>query len=302
MRSKKKKKQEEDDDDKISFPTIEFFEKNSELFDISKPYVKTYQFEDRNPSDAEIFIKHPQKLANRIRKEQISTLPNNFVTEDEISTSLMGIFFCNSRIGFTYENNCVMTKENPDLALLETFVFAFKVGIYPPLEIMEYLAVRIGNFLKNEGKLSLDEAFGIKLKRGEGTLFGQEKKHRRDLILAHEMGKLIHFFGVTPDEAATMISAALVGEEGKPNHYIARIFPTTGIKPLQPTTIKDIYNIKDPDESIGINLPFEEKFPRLDMNPENKQTYISLFPYLSLPEKENVRFFHSDHKKRFHDR
>jgi len=114
------------------------------------------------------------------------------------------------------------------------------------------------------------------------------------------MGKLRHFFDVTLLEAATMISAALEGEEGKPNHYIAKIFPTTGMKSLQASRIMDIYKEIDPSESIGIQFPYEERFPHCDMNSENRQYYISLFPYLSVPEKH--RYLHAEDKKRFHDR
>lgn len=222
MRSKKKKKPAEkgdyDEEDNIPFPSLEFLEENPDFFVSSKPYVKTYQFEESDNSTTVISVKHPQKLTNPIPKEQIPTLPNNFVTTEEICQSLMGMFFYNARLGVIYENNCVMTKKIPFLAALETFVLAFKCGVYPPLNILEYFAFHFGIYLKNEGKMSLDEAFGIKKKGVKGTIFCTEKKHRRDIILTNEMGKLMHFFGVNLDEAATMISAALMGEKGKPSY------------------------------------------------------------------------------------
>lgn len=165
--------------------------------------------------------------------------------------------------------------KNPIYAI-ETFVFAHKAGIYPPLWVLNYMAEIFDDWKNLNGKKSLDELFELKPMPGQAPLYQKDKEERRDEMLCMDVYALNTFFDFTIEEACYMAARRL---EESDNWNKTSL----DLKAISADTIKDRYKRKwgkiirflyDSGELQELNqkedkIAFLKQFPK-DSFPPNK--------------------------------
>jgi hypothetical protein len=99
-------------------------------------------------------------------------------------------------------------KETGDpIALMQAFTIAMKLGIYPPVSILQALNKSFQRVIEGNGTMTLDSALGLKRQgKGAWTAFTDQKRKGQQLWLAVNMDRLIEDKGLTIAQAAEQVS------------------------------------------------------------------------------------------------
>lgn len=125
-----------------------------------------------------------------------------------------------------------MFKQTGDpIALMRAFSSSMKLGIYPPVSILQALNKSFQLVLDGNGTMTLDHALGLK-RHGKGgwTAFTDQKRKGQQLWLAVNMDCLIEDKGLTIAQAAEEVS------------LLTESLPT--MKRYSPETLSDQYSRK----------------------------------------------------------
>lgn len=223
---------------------------------------------DPHPKLWQLFMGYPPEElgGKRILETDIPGLPNAYVTEYELRKKHR------SEICELMSYNSLFEETNQPLMALHVFVLAAKLGIYPPLPVIGYLASGVHNYLEAEGEKKLDDCLGLVDKPGVGDHFTQWKKFNRDMKLRQYMILLRKTFGVTIEKAAEMVSKL-------PNSLSQR-------------TLEDRFK-KDPFWKL--NRKILEPAQWLELKTiEVQQKFLKEFPLNALPDR--LKPLHPDHK------
>lgn len=97
--------------------------------------------------------------------------------------------------------------DSPSVILIESFLIAIRLGVYPPPDILREIGRRLGLWFDQQSP-TLDSAFEVVKsgRRGRGTPLSSLNLARRNAALFDEMNMLMAW-GATREEAARMASA-----------------------------------------------------------------------------------------------
>jgi hypothetical protein len=146
-------------------------------------------------------VKHPPTGEWSVM--DMKRLPNGYVTSKDCSSL---------EDALQHDKLEIHTKEfrktGAPLAGMQAFVGAYRRGLYPDIHVLKWVTKIFEQWGQSEAKISLDDLFRIRTKKGPKTdVFSQSKKQERDLQLCVHMCILIQGFGLGAKEAAPAVAA-----------------------------------------------------------------------------------------------
>lgn len=99
-------------------------------------------------------------------------------------------------------------EQNP-VYVVEAFLMAYRLGLFPPLWVMEYAVKAFECWHKSNGRKELGECFGLKLDTGQKSAFRKLLLADRDEDFCYEVLKLQVLFDYSADKACNMVSRKL---------------------------------------------------------------------------------------------
>jgi hypothetical protein len=100
------------------------------------------------------------------------------------------------------------TKSGNPLEAIEAFVLAIEAGVYPSTAVLCWLAKRFGLWHAEQGKISLDNSFGLQTRGNKPSVFKAALLEQRNEMLLLDVDRLMHL-GASREEAATAVAARL---------------------------------------------------------------------------------------------
>lgn len=155
---------------------------------------------------------------------------------------------------------------------IEVFLNAHENGLYPPLEVLDYLAGIFKDFHVSQGRKSIDRLMGFTAGKGQAPIFKKFAEKERDARLCLDVHRLNLVFGVAVNDAAYMVARRLEDTEKWDN---------TGfnLKTIGADRLAVIYK----KNWRKIFKECDDLFQKEDWSPGKKKNFLALFPPDSLP-------------------
>ncbi len=150
--------------------------------------------------------------------------------------------------------------------LLQMLWAAHRANVYPPISVLSALAKAAESFFIAEGNKRFDECLGLVGKWGGRSYFKKSTIRSRDANLCQQMETLIGVWKVTIEEAAAMVAAA------NPHS-------------LSENTINRYYSNNKKWKELRIIYRTAAMVHVLCWSTENRQNFLTSFPFYSLPSK-----------------
>lgn len=103
----------------------------------------------------------------------------------------------------------VFLKTHNGIYLLSAFLLAHESNLYPPLWVLDALALSFKNYHSNPEASPLDKWLGLQRGRGQKTASGEAAQQARDRDLAVDIWLLQCKFGLTVSEAVEVVQETL---------------------------------------------------------------------------------------------
>jgi len=123
----------------------------------------------------------------------------------------------NIRAGMSYITaiDRYRTTSNPVFAI-EAFNICIKSKIYPPIDVLEWLAVGFNKFLESD--IDIEQILGLKGKFSGSTRPSRgSERTKRDESICQEIRALIEIFNITKEQAAEVVSARMEADQENPS-------------------------------------------------------------------------------------
>jgi hypothetical protein len=155
---------------------------------------------------------------------------------------------------------------NPVLAF-EAFISSIEAGVYPPLNVMRWMAETLRKYHDDQGTKSLDQYFGTTPGRGQVPAFKKLLLQDRNSKRLLEIDCLM-YLGATREEAAEMVSSKMEHEDWNHTRY--------ELKDLSASTLEDLHKRSG-------NERMDERTADLCglLNPDQVRNFLSQFPYVA---------------------
>ncbi|GAV20824.1 hypothetical protein MMIC_P1799 [Mariprofundus micogutta] len=127
--------------------------------------------------------------------------------------------------------------KNPIIAM-EAFVISHKVGLFPPMWVLNFFANGFEEYHEALGKISLDRVLGLVRGKGQTNAFKELINKDRNENVALEAYRLRHLFNISIEEAAFMVFRRIEHMDGQNNWDLTGL----NIRAISEETIKDICN------------------------------------------------------------
>lgn len=167
---------------------------------------------------------------------------------------------------------------NNPVHAIEAIILAHDAGLYPPLEVMDWLVSCLREWHEKGGRITMDKAMTLKSPKG-----GQNANAMREAVKAQfqdelmiELNKLRFVFDLTIQEAAGMISARLA----KNSNWNRTPFP---LPSYEEGTLCDMYKKRKCSKYISDDVVEEFRA----FSDEKKREIVALYPrhsYEGLPK------------------
>ncbi|MDR4468839.1 MAG: hypothetical protein MRJ68_11165 [Nitrospira sp.] len=135
-------------------------------------------------------------------------MSKSYVLEDRISALLQYVRGLPQQVRFERSG---WTQDNPTpFDRIQYCSQAFLSGALPDAKTLEFVAVALNKYVTREGKISLDEAFGLKSKPKAGNPSRQASQRQRQINL---LGRMAMIRGTAPKVTLEQAAGEALGED-----------------------------------------------------------------------------------------